>query len=320
MFLHGAFKDDVSKTLPERARCGVSLDLPRSASILESTTVHSTPTAQLSQLYSWLGRLQGNFESSLVYERCESWCPSSAQSCGPLTAFLSPHRQTALQMCGWSDLCNPKVDTDTAAEHKTLSELSKHIPLEVVQRALSEGDVERAAAISLLHGLVEVSVQILTLAADEARRPSGGQPGTLHAELLQLTAMAIAGCPGPATSILPSSREPVDLFESNRRVWLKSCRSLNSRVDGARHPYLKVCHSEHMPIQRIHVRRVLSRTSRSYSQSFSKWLTLYLSHSRGHPLILVRGFTTRTLPHLCKYCISPFVRTSVAISAQRAQD
>lgn len=87
---------------------------------------------------------------------------------------------------------------------------------------------------------------------------SESDPAGAHAELLQLTAMAIAGCPGPAQQPPPSSggatpvpvpaegggggrpRQPRDAH-ANRGVWLHSVRSLMTRIDGGRHPYLKVC-------------------------------------------------------------------------------
>lgn len=80
--------------------------------------------------------------------------------------------------------------------------------------------------------------------------PPDADPAGAHAELLQLTAMAIAGCPGPAAAaaaapsthaaaagaLHPHLRDP----HANRRVWLSSVRSLMARVDGRRHPYLRV--------------------------------------------------------------------------------
>jgi hypothetical protein len=240
----GVFSDDISSTILERVHRGVSLDtnLSRIALLAESPLrKHGTPTAQLELFYAWLGRIEPtDFRTVFAFEPISKSAPSRGveTSCGPLTAFVSGQRDTALALCGWSPLCTATADAAVATGHTTLSSLAAAVPVPVVQSALNSGDVERAAALSLLHGLVEVAVQILTFAADDARSPSSGRSGTLEAELLQLTAMAIAGCPGPT---IPVDGGAVHVaVEPSRRVWLTSCRILAARIDGAKHPYLKV--------------------------------------------------------------------------------
>lgn len=192
-------REDASVVLGQRAVSGVSLDPASSLLALHNECQSqprtcNTPVAQLSLFYSWLGRVYANFGHANVFDEIfihKTTSTSSNLPCGPLNAFVSADRKRALDMCGWSDLCSPAIDTHVARACN-LEALSTAIPVPVVQQCLRDGDVERAAAIALLHGLVEVSVQILTFAADDARREvSGGR--TLEAELLQLTAMALAG-------------------------------------------------------------------------------------------------------------------------------
>lgn len=195
----GVFGDDVSGVLPRRAQRGVSLD-PRSSlrALLEESRSQprNTPVAQLTLMYAWLDRIESSFADSCVFDGIANRGSTAASvelPCGPLGAFVSPDRQRALAMCGWSDLCTPATDT-AAASAGSLEALSSLIPVPIVRDCLRDGDVERAAAIALLHGLVEVAVQILSFAATSARLgAAGGSAGALEAELLQLTAMALAG-------------------------------------------------------------------------------------------------------------------------------
>jgi hypothetical protein len=147
-------------------------------------------------MYSWLERIESNFDDSWVFDGIANrggTATSTELPCGPLEAFISTDRQRALAMCGWSDLCSSATDA-TAASAVSLEALASLIPVPIVQDCLRDGDVERAAAIALLHGLVEVAVQILSFAASSARqRATCGSTGALEAELLQLTAMALAG-------------------------------------------------------------------------------------------------------------------------------
>jgi hypothetical protein len=233
------YVDDISTILVERAKNGVSLDSASSKRGLSSSCAlpqHNTMVAQLSLMYDWLGRIdKSNFEDSYVFDSIAKSVSSSNQvPCGPLTAFVNDQRKKALEMCGWSDLSSPSIDAAIVGGCFTLASLTSEIPIPVIRDALSAGDVERGAALALLHGLVEVAGQILTFAAVDARQP----------ELLQLTAMAIAGCPGPqSTRSSEYADRKVSHLESGRRVWLKSVHSLSARIDEVHHPYLKVSRS-----------------------------------------------------------------------------
>ena len=233
--------------------------------------------------------------------------PSTPLPCGPLTAFQSPARRTALAMCGWSDLPSPAlaaaVMADIARSQRSggggsgsVAAVSARVPVPLVHRCVAEGDVERGAAIALLHGFSGAAVQLLTAAAEELRRShyvteagaasrsmrggggGGATPLQMHAELLQLTAMAIAGCPGPAATVPPPlplhqtstsiaaapfettgmaastaattaaaaalAAAAADVAEAQRdatrQVWVSSCRALIRRIDATRHPYLRM--------------------------------------------------------------------------------
>lgn len=195
----GSFKDDdVSVVLTRRAADGVGLDPQSSlrALIAEGRRqFRNTPAAQLTLLYAWLGRIESNFDDAGVFDGVSKFGTTTSTEfpCGPLCARMSSDRRRALAMCGWSDLCSPVVDA-AAANARSLDTILSATPVQLVRNCLLDGDVERAAAIALLHGLVEVSVQILTIAAAGARLATAtGSGGQLEAELLQLTAMALAG-------------------------------------------------------------------------------------------------------------------------------
>ena len=190
--------DEISVVLTQRAVRGVAIDPVSSLHALQDegrSQPPNTPVAQLSLLYAWLSRIENNFTDAGVFDGITSReaAASSELPCGPLCAFVSEDRQRGLTMCGWSNLCSPASDA-LAATGSSLDTLASAIPVPIVQECLRDGDVERAAAIALLHGLVEVSVQILSFAAADARRGTpGGSSGAIEAELLQLTAMALAG-------------------------------------------------------------------------------------------------------------------------------
>lgn len=199
---------------------------------------------------------------------------STEVPCGSLTAFTHPLRTAALTLCGWSPLAslmdgsklypsNTIVhDSTTHRPVSSIEAVAAAVPIPLIRLCCEMGQVERAAAIALLHGYSGVAVQLLQLAADDIRynyalslqssetKYYGPHPS--HAELLQLTAMAVAGCPGPATaedeipsfSSTPFSSSSTSTTHQQRNatrdIWLTSCRSLMTRIDGRWHPYLKV--------------------------------------------------------------------------------
>lgn len=228
----------------------------------------NTSTERLLLLYQWLDRymklLSHDTASpvSLFSLMSRHLDESEEVVCGPLTAFLSEQRRSALHECGWYPLHSPELSEGIAARlaampEASLQEAAALIPVPLVQACVAEGDIERAAAVALLHGFAGPAVQLLTLAAQDLRqRLAVSYKGavldayysgsSMYAELLQLTAMAVAGCPGPAlsqketeaggsiNSLLRAQRD------ASRQVWLASCRALMTRIDGRKHPYLKV--------------------------------------------------------------------------------
>ena len=206
------------------------------------------------------------------------------------------------------------IDPQTGEPFLSIDALASSVPVPLIKTCClaanskagesSEGattkhtGIERSAAIALFHGFSGVAVQLLQLTASSiqekiansarinAATDSAGAvytgPSGSHAELLQLVAMAAAGCPGPVVAqyssssnsnneSIPSVISPGSFSSSSssssssfsnrhlmtmtrpgandsqqqqrdatRSVWLSSCRSLLNKVDGRRHPYLKV--------------------------------------------------------------------------------
>jgi len=313
-------------TMMHQARDGLCLDVLinqtvlrqqilrfREMSVIKSAGFRNSQSEQVLLLNEWLSRVASCLtpESvaghSVFFSLAELPAldsPSAEAACGPLTAYISSLRQRCLQQCGWCELPSPELAASMLGQLArrsplSIDSLSAAIPIPLVQRCCAEGDLERAAAITLLHGFPGPAVQLLMLASDTLResiadrahaqarmaygshpygRSHGGGAGyapagdhqlasdAMHAELLQLTAMAVAGCPGPA---LPRSGSRVgeptgsaDSYsgvgarstgsgsreeglaaaqrEASRHVWLSSCRSLMGRIEGSRHPYLRM--------------------------------------------------------------------------------
>lgn len=322
---------DASVYMRNRAAAGFSLDASQCQGVLlreaEATAAdhrgrhrdrelasRDPQTEQLLVMYTWLQRAVSKLSPDALADLevfnsiTSSPDASNEVPCGPLTAYVSPLRTGALSLCGWSSLhprgapANILMDS-LGRPLRTIAEVAAAVPIPLVQTCCSSGQVERGAAVALLHGYSGVAVQLLQLAADEIRRrfaaskhqpttttatatgagavrrnslthnavsssiPYSGPPPS-HAELLQLTAMAVAGCPGPAVAMHDNDdRDGLDGHgapnvsassynnssggssmnqtsaaqrDATRAVWLTSCRSLMTRIDGRRHPYLKV--------------------------------------------------------------------------------
>jgi hypothetical protein len=145
--------------------------------------------------------------------------------------------------------------------------VANQVPVPLVRECATQGDFERAAALCMLHGFVDVAVQVLSLAAEDARhRAASASSATLYGlsdasqsqslqtqaqfllqgELLQLTVMAVAGCPGAVSDSAHAAAATATAtfgdadVDANRSVWLSSCRALLLRIDPRRHPYLRM--------------------------------------------------------------------------------
>jgi len=243
---------------------------------------------------------------------------SKETPCGPLTAYVGSQREAALALCGWSPLFlsspfeDSMIDPQTGEPFLSIDALASSVPVPLIKTCClaanskvgesSEGattkhtGIERSAAIALFHGFSGIAVQLLQLTASSIQEKIANSarvnaatdagavytgPSGSHAELLQLVAMAAAGCPGPVVAqyssssnsnneSIPSVISPGSFSSSSsssssfsnrnlmtmtrhgandaqqqqrdatRSVWLSSCRSLLNKVDGRRHPYLKV--------------------------------------------------------------------------------
>lgn len=168
---------------------------------------------------------------------------------GPFPALHSPTRTRALALCGWS------VEADS------------HTPSvsALCDRCASQGRWERGAALATFHGDLSRAVELLEQAAaqraQETERVSLARdhlrdlpmvPGTGVAmqqlkraseliqgerEVLQMTAMAVAGFPGPGAAVAKEEATG----PPPQGLWCSLCRRLMD-VMGRRHPYLRsVC-------------------------------------------------------------------------------
>ena len=242
---------------------------------------------------------------------------SKETPCGPLTAYVGSQREAALALCGWSPLLSSPfedsmIDPQTGEPFLSIDALASSVPVPLIKTCCLAANskvgensdevattkhtgIERSAAIALFHGFSGIAVQLLQLTASSiqekiansarlnASTDSSGAvytgPSVSHAELLQLVAMAAAGCPGPVVAqytsssysnneAIPSVISPGSFSstssssfsnrhlmtmtrhdandaqqqqrDATRSVWLSSCRSLLNKVNGRRHPYLKV--------------------------------------------------------------------------------
>jgi hypothetical protein len=274
---------------------------------------------------------------------------SKETPCGPLTAYVGSQREAALALCGWSPLLasstfvDSMIDPQTGEPYTSIDALAASVPIPLIKTcclaaknlefeggelvaATKHTGIERSAAIALFHGFSGIAVQLLQLTASSiqeriAKHASNGQTtdasegsvysgaSITHAELLQLVAMAAAGCPGPVISqynnindnnsrgsnstsqpILSPQQQLSSQYDANtqqrdasRSVWLSSCRTLLNKVDGRRHPYLKVMltvlvevsdpaiNKRVTPMPDKHSSKVSSAASADNSESSSNW-------------------------------------------------